>query len=47
MAEGFIRVYCGRGKGKTTAAVGFGISEAGKGNSVVIIQFLKKFVTLR
>ena len=41
MAEGFIRVYCGRGKGKTTAAVGFGISEAGKGNSVVIIQFLK------
>ena len=41
MAEGFIRVYCGCGKGKTTAAVGFGISEAGKGNSVVIIQFLK------
>ncbi|MBR5338441.1 MAG: cob(I)yrinic acid a,c-diamide adenosyltransferase [Lachnospiraceae bacterium] len=41
MAEGFIRVYCGKGKGKSRAAVGLGISEAGKGNSVVIIQFLK------
>ncbi len=41
MAQGFTRVYCGKGKGKTTAAVGLGISEAGKGNSVVIIQFLK------
>ncbi|MBE6015504.1 MAG: cob(I)yrinic acid a,c-diamide adenosyltransferase [Lachnospiraceae bacterium] len=41
MAEGFIRVYCGRGKGKTTAAIGLGLSEAAKGNSVVIIQFLK------
>lgn len=41
MAEGFIRVYCGRGKGKTTAAIGLALSEAAKGNSVVIIQFLK------
>lgn len=41
MAEGFTRVYCGLGKGKTTAALGYGVTEAGRGKSVVIIQFLK------
>lgn len=41
MAEGFTRVYCGKGKGKSRAALGLGISAAGSGNSVVIIQFLK------
>ncbi len=41
MSTGFIRVYCGHGKGKTTAALGLGINEASEGNSVVIIQFLK------
>ena len=41
MAEGFTRVYCGLGKGKTTVALGYGVTEAGRGKSVVIIQFLK------
>lgn len=41
MSSGFIRVYCGQGKGKTTAALGLGINEASVGKSVVIIQFLK------
>lgn len=36
-----VTVYCGDGKGKTTAALGYAIQSAGQGNSVIIIQFLK------
>lgn len=34
-------VYYGRGKGKTSSAVGICIREAGNGKSVMIVQFLK------
>ena len=38
---GFIHVYCGDGKGKTTAAVGLGVRAAGRGKQVFFLQFLK------
>lgn len=41
MEQGFIRYFCGEGKGKTSAAVGEAIKAAGAGKTVVIIQFLK------
>ena len=36
-----IQIYCGDGKGKTTAAIGLAVRAAGRGNPVVIAQFLK------
>lgn len=36
-----IQIYCGDGKGKTTAAVGLAVRAAGRGNPVVMAQFLK------
>ena len=36
-----IQIFCGEGKGKTSAAVGQGIKAADMGKTVVIIQFLK------
>ncbi len=36
-----VHIYCGEGKGKTTAAVGLAVRAAGRGMSVVIAQFLK------
>ena len=41
MKEGKLQIYCGHGKGKTTAAIGQAIREASKGRSVFIVQFLK------
>lgn len=38
---GLIHIYCGDGKGKTTAAMGLSIRCAGHGNRVLIVQFLK------
>lgn len=38
---GLIHLYCGNGKGKTTAAMGLGIRCAGRGNKVLLTQFLK------
>ena len=38
---GLIHIYCGDGKGKTTAAMGLSIRCAGHGNHVLIVQFLK------
>jgi len=39
--KGLIHVYTGDGKGKTTAAFGLAMRAAGKGLSVLIIQFMK------
>ena len=39
--NGSIQIYYGEGKGKTTAALGICIREAGLGKSVMIVQFLK------
>lgn len=38
---GFLQVYCGNGKGKTTAALGLAVRAAGAGMRVHIIQLLK------
>lgn len=39
--RGTIQIYYGEGKGKTTAALGICVREAGLGKSVIIVQFLK------
>lgn len=38
---GLIHLYCGDGKGKTTAAVGLSVRAAGAGKRVVFAQFYK------
>ena len=38
---GLVHLYCGEGKGKTTAAVGLAVRCAGHGGKVVFAQFLK------
>jgi cob(I)alamin adenosyltransferase len=40
--KGFIQVYTGNGKGKTTAALGLALRAAGAGLKVYIGQFMKK-----
>jgi len=39
--SGLIHIYCGDGKGKTTAAIGLAIRAAGAGKRVVFAQFFK------
>jgi cob(I)alamin adenosyltransferase len=39
--QGFIHVYTGNGKGKTTAALGLGMRAVGAGYKVHMIQFMK------
>ena len=39
--KGYVQVYTGNGKGKTTAALGLSIRAAGAGLKVFIAQFLK------
>lgn len=41
MKKGLVQVYCGEGKGKTTAAIGLGIRAIGSHLKVIMIQFLK------
>ena len=36
---GLIHIYCGDGKGKTTAAVGLAVRAAGSGKKVLLLQF--------
>lgn len=40
--KGFVQVYTGDGKGKTTAALGLALRAAGAGLKVFIAQFMKK-----
>jgi cob(I)alamin adenosyltransferase len=41
MKKGYIQIYTGNGKGKTTAAIGLAIRTVGAGGNVFIGQFLK------
>lgn len=41
MKESMIQVICGPGKGKTTSAIGRGISGLTKGSNVIMVQYLK------
>lgn len=40
-SKGYIQLYTGNGKGKTTAAIGAAIRAAGTGKTVFIAQFVK------
>jgi cob(I)alamin adenosyltransferase len=42
MRKGYIQVYTGSGKGKTTAALGLAMRAAGAGHRVYFAQFIKK-----
>ncbi len=42
MREGYIHVYTGYGKGKTTAALGLALRAAGAGLRIFIAQFVKQ-----
>lgn len=42
MHKGYIQVYTGNGKGKTTAALGLALRAAGAGYKIFIGQFIKK-----
>ena len=41
MKKGYIHVYTGPGKGKTTAALGLGLRAAGAGMKIHMVQFMK------
>jgi cob(I)alamin adenosyltransferase len=41
MKKGYVQVYTGNGKGKTTAALGLSVRAAGAGLKVFIAQFMK------
>lgn len=44
LGKGYIQVYTGNGKGKTTASLGLSVRAAGHGLKTVIIQFMKGWI---
>jgi cob(I)alamin adenosyltransferase len=43
MERGYVQVYTGNGKGKTTAALGLAVRAAGAGLRVYILQLMKEY----
>ena len=43
LKKGYIQIYTGNGKGKTTAALGVALRAAGAGLKTFIMQFMKEF----
>ena len=41
MDSGLIHIYCGNGKGKTSAAAGLAVRSAGWGKRILFTRFLK------
>lgn len=44
IGKGYIQIYTGNGKGKTTAALGLALRGAGHGLKSVIVQFMKGWI---
>ena len=43
LSKGYIQIYTGNGKGKTTAALGQAVRAAGNGLKIFIVMFMKDF----
>jgi len=43
LKSGFIQIYTGNGKGKTTAAIGLAVRALGAGLKVLLVQFMKNY----
>jgi cob(I)alamin adenosyltransferase len=43
LTKGYVQIYTGNGKGKTTAAIGQAVRAAGFGLKTYIIQFMKEY----
>lgn len=43
LEKGYIQVYTGNGKGKTTAAIGLELRALGSGLKVYVVQFMKNY----
>lgn len=43
LEKGFVQIYTGNGKGKTTAAIGQAVRAAGYGLKTYIVQFMKEY----
>jgi cob(I)alamin adenosyltransferase len=44
LGRGYVHVYTGNGKGKTTASLGLALRAAGHGLKVLILQFMKGWI---
>ena len=42
MKKKYIHIFCGKGMGKTSSALGKGVREASEGKNVFLIQFLRE-----